>query len=395
MTTQPVPWPYPIEFDRTERIDVDVLVIGGGAAGCFAAIGAAERGASVVLLEKASTISSGASGAGCDHWEAAATNPCSRVTPEELVDAMIRAHDGFNNGISHYIECREGYDRLLDIEAAGGKIRDSADEFVGADFRDDATKLLFAYDYQNRFTLRIWGATFKRTLLKACMDRKIRIIDRTMAVGLLTEGGRLGARVVGAVGVNGRTGRFVVVRAKAVVVCTSRPARLWLFVPGAPGMSEFRPPQSTGDAHAMGWRAGVAFSMLEKAIQAEWSGSRSFPPYGAGGTEALPQGRRRAGFPRVRIPGPRHPADRGTAEARLQAAVLCRPDPHAGNGAARHLGRDDRQRGQDEDADPERVHPRGLRSRAPRPAELRRWMEIRVVPAAGASVLWPAGRDDE
>jgi succinate dehydrogenase/fumarate reductase flavoprotein subunit len=204
------------------------------------------------------------------------------VTPEELVDAMIRAHDGFNNGISHYIECREGYDRLLDIEAAGGKIRDSADEFVGADFRDDATKLLFAYDYQNRFTLRIWGATFKRALLKACMGRKVRIVDRTMAVGLLTEGGRLGARVVGAVGVNGRTGRFVVVRAKAVVVCTSRPTRLWLFIPGAPGMSEFRPPQCTGDAHAMGWRAGVAFSMLEKAIQAEWSGSRSFPPYGAG-----------------------------------------------------------------------------------------------------------------
>jgi len=87
---------------------------------------------------------------------------------------------------------------------------------------------------------------------------------------------------VGAVGVNGRTGKFVVIRAKATVLCTSRPTRIWLFVPGAPGISEFRPPQCTGDGHAIGWRAGAAFTMLEKAIKAEWSGSRSFPPYGTG-----------------------------------------------------------------------------------------------------------------
>ncbi len=56
---------------------------------------------------------------------------------------------------THYIECREGWDRLLDIEKMGGKIRDTENEFEGADFRDDATKLMFAYDYENRFTLRI------------------------------------------------------------------------------------------------------------------------------------------------------------------------------------------------------------------------------------------------
>jgi succinate dehydrogenase/fumarate reductase flavoprotein subunit len=37
--------PYPIEWDQTEEIDTDVLVIGGGASGCFAAMGAASRGA--------------------------------------------------------------------------------------------------------------------------------------------------------------------------------------------------------------------------------------------------------------------------------------------------------------------------------------------------------------
>jgi hypothetical protein len=34
----------------------------------------------------------------------------------------------------------------------------------------------------------------------------------------------------------------------------------------------------------MGWRAGVEFTMMEKSVRAEWSGDRSFPPYGTGNT---------------------------------------------------------------------------------------------------------------
>jgi len=182
-----VAWPYPIEWNKTERLSADVLVLGGGAAGCFAAISAAKKGARVILVEKAATISSGAGGSGCDHWESAATNPCSRVSPDELVDAMIRSHDGYNNGISHYIECREGWDRLSELEQMGAKIRDSEGEFKGAEFRDEETKLLFAYDYVNRFTLRVWGTTFKQALYRECKRLGVQIVDRTMANGLLTS----------------------------------------------------------------------------------------------------------------------------------------------------------------------------------------------------------------
>ncbi len=279
-----IDWPYPIEWDQASTVQTDVLVLGGGIAGCWAAIGAARRGADVVLVEKGATVSSGAGGSGCDHWESAATNPCSRVSPEELAEALVKSHGGYCNGISHYIECREGWDRLVDLEGIGGKIRDTEDEFIGAEFRDDATKLLFAYDYHNRFALRVWGTTFKSALYEACRQLGVRILDRTMATSLLMGAGGQRSRVVGATGVNTRTGRFVVLGAKATVLCMSRPSRLWLFSREMPGVSEFRPPQCCGDGHAMAWKAGAEFTMMEKSVQAEWSGTRSFPPYGTGNT---------------------------------------------------------------------------------------------------------------
>jgi len=172
----------------------------------------------------------------------------------------------------------------LDLEAMGGKIRDTEDEYAGAEFRDEATKLLFAYDYQNRFTLRVWGTTFKPALYRACRRLGVKILDRTMATSLLSEDGRQGARIVGATGVNTRTGEFQVFRAGATILCMSRPSRIWLFSPEQPGVSEFRPPQCSGDGHAMAWEAGAEFTMMEKSVKAEWSGTRSFPPYGTGNT---------------------------------------------------------------------------------------------------------------
>lgn len=277
-------WPYPLKWGEVSEVESDVLVLGGGIAGCWAAIAAANKGGSVALVEKGTTIKSGAGGSGCDHWEAAATNPCSRLSPEELTQAMIADNNGYTNGISHYIECREGYDRLLDLEKLGGKIRDIDDEFVGAEFRDEETKFLFAYDYTNRFTLRVWGTTFKPALYKECRRLKVSVFDRTMATCLLTEGGEQGTRIIGAVGLNGHTGELCLFKAKATVLCMSRPTRVWLFSPGMPGTSEFRPPQCTGDGHAMGWRAGVEYTMMEKSVKGEWSGERSFPPYGTGNT---------------------------------------------------------------------------------------------------------------
>lgn len=289
-------WPYENEFGLTETAECDVLVLGGGMAGCFAAIAAARRGQRVILVEKGATEKSGSAGTGFDHWENACTNPCSGVTPEEIAWAFVDEQNGYSNGIVNYIGCREGYDRLLDMERFGGKIRDTENAFRGADFRDEETGFLFAYDYKNRFTFRVWGSTFKPALVREMRRLGVRIIDRTEATALLTEhmdaGGSGGTgtdcasgllRGAGAIGMNVHTGKITVFRAKATVLCMSRPARVWLFDSDQVGLCEFRPMQSIGSGHAMGWRAGMEFTMMEKTVRAEFSAAgRSFPPYGTG-----------------------------------------------------------------------------------------------------------------
>ena len=101
-------WPYPIRYGKESAVDTDVLVRGGGIAGCWAAISAARRGVDVVLVEKGATISSGAGGTGCDHW-INTPHPGSPITAEEAVEWELEISGGYTNGISRYIAARESY----------------------------------------------------------------------------------------------------------------------------------------------------------------------------------------------------------------------------------------------------------------------------------------------
>jgi succinate dehydrogenase/fumarate reductase flavoprotein subunit len=257
-------------------------VIGGGIAGVWAAIAAARCGAKVVIMEKAATERSGAGGAGVDHWQWAADNPSSNVTPEELTQALVDNQGGYRSGISTYIQCASAWETLAEMEQLGGKVRDTGDEFRGADFRDEATKLLFAYDYSNRFVLRVWGHNYKPLLREECRRLGVRVLDRTAVTALLTQDGRPGGRVIGATGINVRSGAFVVVRANAVVLATNRPQRIWTFSSELRGLAAFRPPSCCGTGYAVAWRAGAEFTMMEKSMRSPFASPYAFPPYGSG-----------------------------------------------------------------------------------------------------------------
>jgi succinate dehydrogenase/fumarate reductase flavoprotein subunit len=140
-------WPYPMRYGEERELSTDVLVFGGGIAGSHAAISARKAGARVLVVEKAAAKWSGNGGAGVDHWLSACTNPCSRVSPEEYTERVLVDCGGYDCGPLRYVAARESWDALLDVEGMGVRIRDDKGEFAGADFRDDATGLLFAYDY--------------------------------------------------------------------------------------------------------------------------------------------------------------------------------------------------------------------------------------------------------
>jgi succinate dehydrogenase/fumarate reductase flavoprotein subunit len=284
MGEQALKWPYAVNYGKENEVSCDVLVLGGGIAGCWAAIGAARKGAKVVMLEKSVTRTSGAGGSGVDHWHAAVTNPACKISPEEFSQAVIKDSLGYRNGIAQYITSAESYDCLLEMEKMGVKIRDSEDEFKGAEFRDEASKLMFAYNYSAKYTVRVWGSNVKPALHKECRRLGVQIFDHIMVTSLLNQGGIQGARIVGATGVNTRTGEFNIYHSKATVLAMFLPQRQWIFSTELKGLvTTHRPPNSSGDGHAMAWRAGAEFAAVERSRPGA-GGPYGYPQYGVGNT---------------------------------------------------------------------------------------------------------------
>jgi succinate dehydrogenase/fumarate reductase flavoprotein subunit len=262
---QPFEWPYRLRYDKEREIETDVLVIGGGIAGCWAAISAARTGVRVALVEKGDTIRSGAGGPGCDHWCNAPANPLSRVDPDAWAKQMSARP--YCNGIGNQIQCREDYDALVEMEQIGGKIRDSKDEYKGAEGRDDQTKFMISPRYNPGHTtnvvIRVWGTTFKPALKKECQRLGVKIFDRVMVTSILTEGGVQGARVVGATGFNNRTGEFLIFKSRAAVLSTAGNWSLFMLNTELAGMNTFRSRTMTGDGVTMAWKAGAELNLME------------------------------------------------------------------------------------------------------------------------------------
>jgi adenylylsulfate reductase subunit A len=113
---------------------------------------------------------------------------------------------------------------------------------------------------RGRASIKIFGERIKPILGKRAEASGARILNRVNATGLALREGR----VVGAYGFNVRTGQFVSVRAKTVLVCTGGAAGL--YRPSNPGVASHRmwySPFNTGAGLAMGIRAGAEMTSFE------------------------------------------------------------------------------------------------------------------------------------
>ena len=235
-------------------IDTDVLVIGGGLAGCMAAIKASEYGVKVTIAEKANTLSSGCAGTGVDHsW---AYIPMIHQQMGWTIEDLIEDHAqliarGFINKELLRLVARENYDRMLDLEKFGVKIRYEDSRIPG--------KFRIVYQFHTMpSSFNFDGHDLKIKLTREAKKRGVDIVNRVMMVGLLLTDGQ----IAGALGIGTNDGRLYSFRAKAVVMSTGRANRLTPNVTGIWGNHRI-PVNETGDGRAMAFRAGIPVINME------------------------------------------------------------------------------------------------------------------------------------
>ena len=233
-------------------VETDVLVIGSGASGCGAALGASGQGLDVTLMDKGKLESSGCIGGGNDHYMAILDE---KDTPFDGVEDLVKFYAKPLNGWTPSM-LENGWYRhmrpLLDRLEAGG-----VDFGKTADGRYHRTQ---GFGQPGTWWCHIAnGMTIKRVMARLVRAEGVNVLDRVMAVKILTDGGR----ACGALGWNVASGEFVVVRAKTVVSAQGRsatrgfnnsthnPFNVWMY------------PYNTGAGVVLGYDAGAAVTELD------------------------------------------------------------------------------------------------------------------------------------
>lgn len=229
---------------EVRRITTDVLIIGGGTAGCYAALTLSrDTELSIVIAEKAHIKRSGCLAAGVNAINAYITKG---HVPQDYVDyakkdaAGIVREDLLLTAAEHFNEV------TADMEQLGLVIlKDENGEYVTRGNRN----------------IKINGENFKPILAKAVQAQEnVSILNRVNITKLLTKGGA----VYGAVGFSLGDEEAYVIEAKAVLVATGGAAGL--YKPNNPGFSRHKmwyPPFNTGAGYAMGIQAGAEMTSFE------------------------------------------------------------------------------------------------------------------------------------
>ena len=239
------------DISAAVRFDTDVIVVGGGTAGTMAALTAAEQGANVILLEKAHVRHSGALAMGMDGVNNAVIP--GKAEPEDYVAEITRANDGIVDQRTVYQTATRGFAMVQRLERYGVKFeKDEYGEYAVRRVHRSGSYVLPMPE----------GKDVKKALYRVLRKRenreKIRIENRLMPVRVLTDEGR----AVGVAALNTRTGEFVVVGAKAVILATGPCGRLGLPASGYL-YGTYENPTNAGDGYAMAYHAGAELSGIE------------------------------------------------------------------------------------------------------------------------------------
>ena len=243
-------------------IKTDVLVIGGGLAGCMAAIKASEYGVKVTIVEKANTVSSGCAGTGIDHvW--GYIPPIHQKMGWTIEDLIEDHSQGIARGLINkellHLVANESYDRVLDLER------------FGINFRYEDSKIPGKFRIVHQFhsmptTFNFDGRDLKLKLTREAKKRGVTIINRVMVIELISTNGQ----VSGAVGVGTNDGKIYFFKSKAIILSTGRVNRLSRTVTGIWGNHRI-PANETGDGRAMALRAGLPVINMEFYSPANFS----------------------------------------------------------------------------------------------------------------------------
>ncbi|MBW1804683.1 MAG: FAD-binding protein, partial [Deltaproteobacteria bacterium] len=219
-----------------------------------------EGGCRPVIIEKGAVRSAGCLGLCCgmDHFcfiyppeGTPFHNPDLTLPPRDEIIARldkIRRAPGekmFTNPRSGFpIIVKEGWEEVREMERVGVEFKE-----------DDGTYFVFCQPEMGNVAAMFKGEGIQHKFAAELSRQKIKVLNRTMAVDLLTHDGR----VAGAVAVDVRTGRIKVFRAKSIVLVAGAAGRAHISDPLLPSGLFLLNVASTNDGSniAISYRAGA------------------------------------------------------------------------------------------------------------------------------------------
>jgi succinate dehydrogenase/fumarate reductase flavoprotein subunit len=234
------------------QMTTDVLVVGGGVAGCLAATEAAEGGADVLIVDKAKMLErAGSVGGGVDQYLTPMNTGPEWDTPQYLLMHIPMLTDG-----------------LVDLDVAEQVVHEMPRmlrklESIGIDFTDPDTGDYLrtrVFGLPGTYHVNFDGRKFKYFVGRRTMQAGAKLLARTMISDILVDPDT--NRAYAAVGFNVRSGEWYVIRANAIIIATGDVNRISRNASGVP-FDSWHYPYNTGDGHAMGFRGGAELVNME------------------------------------------------------------------------------------------------------------------------------------